>query len=64
MYRGLKPIQPSKTVLNNKSIPIVKTATEKTGSPTIALKESPLDYSIPRTTCNEYPQWTNAIQNG
>ena len=38
-YLGFKPIQLSKTVLKSISIPIVKIATEKTGSPTIGLKK-------------------------
>ena len=39
MYLGLIPIQLSNTTRSNISIPIVSTATEKTGSPTIGLKK-------------------------
>ena len=39
IYLGFNPIQLSSTVRINISIPIVRIATEKTGSPTMALKK-------------------------
>ena len=56
------PIQLSRTVLNKISIPIVKTATEKTGSPTIGLKKV-LSISNPRIPVKMTPK-NNASQNG
>ena len=62
IYLGFKPIQLSRVVLSKISIPIVKIATEKTGSPTIGLKKV---LSIKRLNIPviETPS-TNEIQNG
>ena len=56
------PIQLSRTVLNKISIPIVKTATEKTGSPTMGLKNV-LSITKPTIPVKITPK-NNAIQNG
>ena len=61
MYLGFKPIQSSKTVLINISIPIVSIATEKTGSPTIALRKV-LSITNPRIPVMNIPNG-KAIQN-
>ena len=62
MYFGFMPIQLSRTVLNKISIPIVRTATEKTGSPTIGLKKV-LSISSPKIPVKITPK-NNASQNG
>ena len=54
IYLGFRPIQLSKVVLNNISIPIVNIATENTGSPTIGLKKV-LSTISPITPVNVIP---------
>ena len=61
-YLGFKPIQLFKTVLKSISIPIVKIATENTGSPTIGLKKV-LSITRPIIPVKRMPT-INAIQNG
>ena len=62
IYLGLRPIQLSKVVLNNISIPIVNMATENTGSPTIGLRKV-LSTISPKTPVNAIPI-NKAIQKG
>ena len=62
IYLGLSPIQLSKVVLSNISIPIVNMATENTGSPTIGLKNV-LSTISPKTPVKEIPI-IKAIQKG
>ena len=61
-YLGFKPIQLSRVVLSSISIPIVKIATENTGSPTIGLKKV-LSISRLKTPVINIPK-IKAIQKG